>query len=210
MLRVAAQLRDKTDEHSVTRRREVWAEILEHEAYTITQKVANYGYRQHGRAAVDTDDRGDIVSRVMRRILRLMETFQGREVGQLRAAINQAVEWEVLEYGRNEARKRQNEFAVEPSAWDPGSHSPEDRAGFDPSKLITASATGDRIEMIEQLRILDVLQERERQVLVMRASGHSSKEVATELELTPANVDQIYHRALKRVRAVSLAEQIDD
>jgi RNA polymerase sigma factor (sigma-70 family) len=209
LLRVAAMLRGRDDPQSLARRRQVWADILERESYVIAQRVATHGFARHGRAAVDEADRGEVVGDVMRRLVRMSEVFEGSEVGQWRKAMGQAIEWTVTSYARDRARRREHEIPVEPGAWDPGSLDPEQRPPVDLTGVIAAGAVGDRIEMIQRLGALGILRERERLVVAMRAAGHSSREVATELDLTPANVDQIHHRALKKLRAASEAGSTD-
>lgn len=195
----AATLRKAAENREEAQR--VWAQIVEHEQYTIEQKVKLAGIRTHGRATVDEQDQGEVTVNVMRRVIRMMESFEGRAVGQLRKAINQAVDWEVATYGKKQAQRRERELPVDPQVWDPGSLDPEERPGFDLTAVITAGGVGDRIEMIERLKELDLLSEREVSVVVLRGGGHSSKEVADELGLTPANVDQIYRRSLLRLHA---------
>lgn len=199
LLRTARRLRDREDPASVALHKQVWVDILELEMYTINERVVAYGYRKFGRRTVDEEDQGEVVGFVMQRMMRLSKTFDGTAIGQWRQAMNQAIEWEVTTYARREARRHENELAVEPAAWDPGSMDPEDRPAVDLSGIAAAGAVGDRIEMLEQLQLLGILKDRDMQVVTMRSIGHSSKEVAVELGLTPANVDQIYHRALKRL-----------
>lgn len=204
LLRMAALQRGRSDEKSLARRRQLWTEILEHEAYYVTQKVRFAGVRQHGRKTVEDQDVSEVVGDVMRRLVRLADSFGGSEVGQFRKAIAQAVEWSVTDYARAQAKKRENEVAVDPGAFDPGSLDPDERPGFSLVAVVSAASAGERVELLEQLTLLgEVLTERERQVVVMRATGHSSKEVAEELGLSPANVDQIYHRSIKSLRAAA-------
>jgi RNA polymerase sigma factor (sigma-70 family) len=197
---MARRLRGKDDAQSQAALRGVWIEILEHEMWFVTTKVRLAGIERNGRSTVDEQDIGDVVGEVMKRLIRFSSEFKGSEIGQFRKAINQAVQWEVATYGESQARKRENEQAVNPAHFDPGSVGPDERPGFNLFGLADLTSTSDRAEALEQLSVVSELDERERSVVVMRATGHTSKEIAAELELSPANVDQIFHRAIKQLR----------
>lgn len=209
MLRIAARLRGREDAQSVAKLHEIWREILEHEAWYITTKVRLAGVERNGVRTVDDQDVGQIVGEVMERVVRISKEFRGSEIGQFRKAINQAVEWTVLSYGEAQARKREREQVVNPAVFDPGSVDPEERPGFDFAAVIDATSVGDQLEAVERLKVFTMLSEREQTVVSRRVFGTPSFEIADELGLSRDNVDQIYSRALRKLRKLDAAGGAD-
>ena len=198
LLRIVDSLRDDASPDSVIRRKRAWEEILGAEIFRIREMVSVRGYAQTGGTWVDKDDVDDVTADACIRATRMFEGFRGTSPGELYNALATCVKYAVADYVRRDERRP--ETAVDPREFEPGSH---DRSS-DSSPLgagIHESAFGaDYVELIDALGRIAQLEARDRRVMAMRISGHSSAEVATELGLTAANVDQIFSRTIKSLR----------
>lgn len=207
MLREAADLRADPSPPALARRRAIWCEILQHELPAIRQQVINAGYKQTGRAWVNQPDIDDVVNEACIRATRVFEQFQGNAPGQLYAALRTCVHYAAIDYVRKDSAKQDD--PVDPAAFNPGAH---DRDGhveghFGPlARLADASSACDRAEFKEQLAGIAELPPRGATVVTMRMAGYKSAEIATELGLTVANVDQIFLRSMRVVMDAAEAD----
>lgn len=172
-------------------------EILQLESYVIRQKVIAHGTRQTGNRWVDPDVVDDVTNRVLERVARFIGEMQGSAVGQLRAGISKAVHWEVVDHVRRDQRNESS--PVDPANFT-GTLDAQDTGYRRLSELAASNRAEDLVMFRERLAELTGLGERDATVVLMRKlQGLSSKEVAEELGLTPANVDQIVSRGMKRL-----------
>ncbi|MFY9487482.1 MAG: sigma-70 family RNA polymerase sigma factor [Solirubrobacterales bacterium] len=196
-LREAADLRDDTSPAAPERRRAIWCEILANEYHAIRQQVILFGYSQSGSAWVNEPDVDDVTNEACIRATRMFEGFKGTSVGELYNAVKTCVRYAVIDYVRRDAAKLDD--AVDPGAFDPGSHERADGHFGSLAPAISAASAGDRVEFKERLNDITMLEPRAATIVAGRAAGESSREIAERLGLTAANVDQIYCRSIQKL-----------
>lgn len=202
-LRIAAGLRGSTDPADREKMKRIFAEVIEKELPSLREQVKLRGFRQTGQPWVDECDVEDVLQRACIRALDLFEKFEGATPQQFRAALRRCVEWSVADHVRKDQADKS--VPVDPLAGPAGL---DGDAG--PSVLDSVPAPGvveDRAEFLERLAGVTELEPRAADVVMMRSSGMSSKETAAVLGLSPANVDQIFSRSIKKMRELSEGER---
>lgn len=195
LLREAAVLRGRSDERAIERRRRILAELIAQELPAVVQQVRIYGVARSGRPWVDEADVDDVVSEACIRAIRMFESFEGVEPGQLRAALSTCVHFACLDYVRQDAAKKS---VID---GDPGGVS-SDGDDFDAlSRIASSASAGDRAEFKETLLAITTLDPRAADVVTLRLSGHSSAEVAKIMGMSVSNVDQVFSRSVRKMRS---------
>ncbi len=198
LLRTADTLRANSSPESVARRKRIWEDIVTGEFHRVQQMVSVRGYAQSGRAWVNREDVDDVTTDALIRATKMAQVFKGSTPGEFYNALKMCVKWAVADYVRREERRP--EVPVDPTRFDPGANDPDRGSPLPVEGVVEAAFDGSHEELMEALGQIAELEPRARQVVAMRTSGHSSAEIAVELDLTVANVDQIYCRAMKILR----------
>lgn len=177
-------------------------EILTIESWAISQKVQSYGFRITGNAWVDTDAVGEVSQEALRRTASFLRAMNGSSVGELRAGIKTCVHWAVVTHVRDSQKDRGHRVAVDPNHFTDGVD-PESTQYSELLGMAANNSADDRAQFKEKIGVIFELEPRAADVLRLRLlMGYSSKEVAEELGLTPANVDQIVSRSVKKIASL--------
>lgn len=197
-LRAFVRARGRKDEDAM---REAWRRLLELEWSRFQTMVRSKRHDALPNGRVPAEDVDDVVVRAYERLhdwLRL----EGDSVGEVRAIMNRAVHYAVLDHMREHVKHEMHRA---------GSFDEEDPTGDGPAAFVRrieeelAERLGDPQADRELTAAAGVamreLPDRDQEVLVLRLSGFSAKEVAARMDLSPSNVDQIFSRSLRRLRA---------
>ncbi|MBJ7458258.1 MAG: sigma-70 family RNA polymerase sigma factor [Thermoleophilaceae bacterium] len=198
LLRRAGRFRNDSGPDATSRLIGTWQEIWALEHYAIRQQVISKGYAQTGNAWVNDSDVDDVLAEVMLDATRMFLAFRGIEVGQFRAAMNKRIHWTVVNYVRKDQANKS--APVDPAAFDPNGSDETDAHHAELAGIAAKGGAGDRAMFKETLSCITELEPRAAEVVALRLTGMSSKEVAETLELTPANVDQIFSRSVTKMR----------
>lgn len=199
-LRAFVRARDRGDDAG---KREAWGRLLELEMPRV--RLILGGLRSEALDSpgkrIPVADREDVEQRVYLRLHDWL-SLEGSSIGEARAIVRNATRFAFLDYVREHV------------ADDVGREGSLDAADADGEGLSAFArrveaqldrGAADPIETRELRAAIDgaVLDLPEAQAVVvgLRLEGYRSKEIAERLELTPANVDQLYSRGRKRLMA---------
>jgi RNA polymerase sigma factor (sigma-70 family) len=196
-LRAFVRARRRTDRDGM---KEAWRALLalEWSRFQALVKSKRHPNLPNGRVPPEEVD-----AVVQEAIIRLHDwlKLEGDSIGEVRAIIRQAVHYAVLDHLDQHVRDDQHRA---------GSFDEEDPTGEGPAVFVRqvedelAERLNDPLEDREKARAvgaaIEDLPETHRRVLVMRLSGWKAKEVAAETGLQPANVDQIFSRAIRQLQ----------
>lgn len=196
-LREFVRARKRKDDAAM---KDAWRRLLTHEwsRFQTMVKAKRHDHLPNGR--VPAEDVDDVVVEAYRRLHDWLK-LEGDSIGEVRAIMNKAVHYAVLDH-MGEHVKHEKHRAGSFDEQDPTGDGPAafvrrieeelaDRLGDPMADRAAAAAAGEALRGFS---------EREREVLVLRLSGFTSKEVAARTGLTPMNVDQIFSRGLRRLR----------
>jgi RNA polymerase sigma factor (sigma-70 family) len=192
LIRLFARARDRGDRDRAV---EIWEQIVMNNADRVSAWVAAWRYPGSGDR-VQEADRDEAVSRALWKVGRKMvDTFQGGTLPELRAAIKRAVDFacrdtlrHVATYERHHARSLDDDTGVEPA----------DEGGFD--ELERAE---EREATTERLRgALQQLPDKQRQVLELTLDSTPVPQIAATLDTSENNVHQLRSRGLKKLKEV--------
>jgi RNA polymerase sigma factor (sigma-70 family) len=201
LVRMFAKARDRGDRD---RAAEIWAQIVHHHADRVIAMVSAWSYPGSGDR-VQPVDRDEAISRAFWKVGRKMvDTFEGETVPELRAAMRRAVDFacrdtlrHVATYDKHHAGSLDEPAGEGSSA---GRYDAElaDEGGFaelDRSQQLAEAA--DRVA-----RALARLPERNRQVLQLTLDERSVPEIAATLDTSEQNVHQLRSRGMKKLKEV--------
>jgi RNA polymerase sigma factor (sigma-70 family) len=195
-LRLAAQFRASNSPLATKHLQEIWLTIWEEEQWWIEQRVASYGFAQTGNRWVDPSDVDDVKRMVMLRATRIFLSFNGQHEGQFKAAIAKAIHWAVVDHVRKDELDKS--VPVDPGRFDPGSQQAADGGFID---VGAKDPLDGHIDLMSSLELVAELTDRQREIVMQKASGRPTIEIANDLGLEPNNVDKIFSRAVKELRA---------
>lgn len=167
-------------------------EIIGRESYAVKQQVALAGVRRDGRSWVAQEAIEDVTGMALTRLSKFILNMEGSSVGELRSGIRTCVRYAVVDYIRDD--QRHESVPVDPGHFT-DALSPEQTQYSELLGLAASTTAEDRADFKQRLELLGELDPREAEVVIMRGRGYPSKAVAEHLGISPANVDQIYHRA---------------
>ena len=198
LLRRASRFRNGRGPDAVRRLTETWQEIWALEAYAIRQQVITKGYAITGNAWVNQSDVDDVVADVMFDATKMFLGFRGVEVGQFRAAMNKRIHWTVVNYIRVDQKHKAK--PVDPAAFDPNGFDESDARHAELAGMAATGRAEDLAEFKEKLSGITKLEPRAADVVSLKLAGMSSSEIGAKLDLTQANVDQIFSRSVRTMR----------
>lgn len=176
-------------------------EILARESYAVRQMVASAGVRKTGRSWVDREAIDDVTSMALARVADFLSKMKGTSIGELRNGVSQCVRFAVGDYVRDD--QRSDSVPVDPGHFT-DALPPEQQQYAELTGLAASGSAEDRANFKERLELVALLDSRAADVVKMRGlEGRSSKEVAGQLGLTAANVDQIFSRSIRRLLELS-------
>lgn len=194
LLRRARELRER----DVAAFERVVEEILIRENYLVRQRVTAAGTRQSGSAWVERSAVDDVTGRVLMRIARFLGEMRGSSVGEFRNAVKTCIHFEVISYIRKD--DRDNSVPVDPGHFT-DALDPEEQEYSELAGRAAAGSAEDRAILRERLEAVLDLDDRAAEIVVLRGiDGLTAKEVAERLDISPANVDQIFSRATRKLR----------
>lgn len=201
LLRQARELRDLGASADQARHKSVWEQIFALEFHRIREQVELLGVAKTGSRWVRPEDVDDVVAAVCMRVHNMSAEYDSTEPGAFRAATWQAIQWAGADYVRRDQKAKEREQLVDPS---PGGDSDSPSASeFDRLGQEDPAFGDEREDFKELLAAIAGLSERDKRVVELRMTNHSAKEIAQELDLSPANVDQIFHRAMTKLRGMT-------
>jgi len=183
---------------------DAWHVLVARDYERVRGLVAAFRFPGHPEVRIDTDEIDSATHEALERCLRaLLTSFRGRSVGELRAAMRTATHFACQDFCRAQMRREQGiggsiddvrtaeegqdigRFDRELGDLAEGRHRAKTEAGEDLDEVAAAIAALPNENM--------------REVLRLRAEGYCSKEIAGKLGLSPANVDQLHSRGLRRL-----------
>jgi RNA polymerase sigma factor (sigma-70 family) len=172
-------------------------QIIRSESRHIRYLVAIAGVRQTGRRWVDVDDVEDVTSAALMRVSKFLDSMRGSSVGEFYVGVKSCVRYAVADHVRGDSR-------IEELPVDHGHFtdalSPEETQYAELAGLAATNSAEDRAEFKERVSVITKLEPRAAEVVKLRGiEGVPSKEVAEQLGLTVANVDQIFRRSLEKI-----------
>jgi RNA polymerase sigma factor (sigma-70 family) len=204
LLRQYRVARDRGDERQS---RELWDELVLRHYDLMRTKIARLSVRRDFRwiGAAEVDD---VAQESYFRAQTMALRFERDTVGQLRAALIQTAVNTARDYQRRlEVRNRDVAGSLdETRAYDDGGeYNPWDAEAAGDSDRTSEQALG-RIAAQDIVGAIKAMpSENQRAVINLTWAGHDSKTIAARLDTTVANVDQLRHRGLAKLK-----ELLDD
>lgn len=194
--------RGGSDPEAAATARRAWQELVVRDIDRVRGIVAAWRLPGHD-VRVDQQERDDAVQYAYLRLVKMLPTFRGDAMGQYRAAMATCVDYACRDYCRSKMRR---EMGIGGSLDERLPGADADGPGrFD--RVIAALSEHGEDERAEGRMALDAIaraidelpNENMKAVLRLSLEGFASKEIAERLDLTPANVDQLRSRALRRL-----------
>jgi RNA polymerase sigma factor (sigma-70 family) len=201
LVRLFAQARDRGDRERAV---QIWAQIVENHADRVIALVAAWRYPGSGDRVQDVD-RDEAVSLAFWKVgKKMVETFEGTTLPELRAAIKRAVDFacrdtlrRVAVYDRHHAGSL-DEPAGEDSALSRYEEELADDGGFEQLERQEEQAT-----IAELLaRALEQLPDKQRQVLELSLGSTTVPQIAAALDTSENNVHQLRSRGMRKLKEV--------
>jgi RNA polymerase sigma factor (sigma-70 family) len=201
LVRLFAHARDRGDRDRAV---QIWEQIVINNADRVTAWVAAWRYPGSGDRVQDVD-RDEAVSRAFWKVGRKMvDTFQGDTLPELRAAIKRAVDFacrdtlrHVAVYDKHHAGSL-DEPAGEDSALSRYEEELADDRGFE-----EIERAEERDTTAARLRgALQELPDNQRQVFEMTLDSKSVPQIAAALDTSENNVHQLRSRGMKKLKEV--------
>jgi RNA polymerase sigma factor (sigma-70 family) len=201
LVRLFAHARDRGDRDRAV---QVWEQIVINNADRVTAWVAAWRYPGSGDRVQDVD-RDEAASRAFWKVGRKMvDTFRGDTVPELRAAMKRAVDFacrdtlrHVAVYDKHHAGSL-DEPAGEDSALSRYEEELADDGGFEEIERAEEQAT----TAARLGRALQELPDNQRQVFEMTLDSKSVPQIATALDTSENNVHQLRSRGMKKLKEV--------
>jgi RNA polymerase sigma factor (sigma-70 family) len=186
---------------------EAWDELVLRHYDLMRTKIARLAsrgdFRWIGHAEID-----DVAQEAYLRAAGMALRFEGENVGQLRAALITTAEHTARDQQRRlDVRNRRVAGSLDEARAhdDGGEYHPWDAKAAGTADWTSEHALG----RIGGRRIVDAIgrlrSDNQRAVINLTWSGHDSKTIAARLQMTVANVDQLRHRGLAKLK-----ELLDD
>jgi RNA polymerase sigma factor (sigma-70 family) len=179
-----------------------WDPLVLRSADRIRAAVRAFRLPEAPAVGIPRDEQDDVVQDALLRVLRKL-SLEGSSIGEFRAAVLTVTRYQCRDHLRA-TLARERHLAGRLQDTRPGA---DDEAGrFDAALGRLAGAAHARAESaregVDLLRGLlpELDNENQRAVLALTMEGHSSKEIAARLGLTPANVDQLRKRGVDTLR----------
>ena len=201
LVRLFALARDKGDRERAV---EMWGQIVARHADRVIAMVAAWRYPGSGDR-VQEKDRDDAVSLAFWKVgKKMLDTFQGTTLPELRAAIKRAVDYacrdtlrRVAAYEKHEAGSL-DETAGEDSALSRYEEDLADDGGFDElERKQERQEAADRVSAA-----LKKLPDNMRKVLELTLEGLDVPQIAAQLNTSNDNVYQLRSRGMKKLKEV--------
>ena len=201
LVRLFALARDKGDRERAV---EIWDEIVTRHFDRVVAMVAAWRYPDSGDRVLEKD-RDDAVSLALWKVgKKLLDTFEGTTLPELRAAIKRAVDFACRDTLRRVAarEKRQHGSFDEPA----GEESQLSRY----EELLADDGGFDELERDEERRLaaervtaaIQQLKGKMRRVFELTLEGFDVPQIAAELNTSTDNVYQLRSRGLKKLKEV--------
>lgn len=201
LVRLFAHARDTGDRERAV---EIWEEIVIRHFDRVVSMVAAWRYPGSGDRVQDKD-RDEAISLALWKVgKKLVHTFKGSTLPELRAAIKRAVDFACRDTLRRVAayEKHQAGSIDAPAGEDSDRSRYEeelaDSGGFDEfERREEQRSAADRVA-----RALTKLRENQRRVIELSLAGLDVPQIAAELSTSTANVHQLRSRGMKKLKEV--------
>jgi len=168
--------------------------------------VVTFRFPGHSDVQITPDEYDDAAQECFIRIVKMLGNFRGVSLGEFLGALRTCVSNTCMDYCR---RRLTRERGMAGSIDEPAPGSEDDSYGrFDAALGDVAERTqAQQAEARDDLAALDTAisqldNEQMRDVLRRKMRGYSSAEIAEELGLSAANVDQLCSRGIRKLRQV--------
>jgi RNA polymerase sigma factor (sigma-70 family) len=201
LVRMFAMARDRGDRD---RAADIWAQIVHNHADRVIAMVSAWSYPGSGDR-VQPVDRDEAISRAFWKVGRKMvDTFEGDTLPELRAALRRAVDFACRDTLRHVATyDRHHAGSLDEPASEGSSAGRYDVELADEGGFAELDRSQQRAEAADRVaRALAQLPERNRQVLQMTLDEQSVPEIAATLDTSEQNVHQLRSRGLKKLKEV--------
>jgi RNA polymerase sigma factor (sigma-70 family) len=201
LLRMFAKARDRGDRD---RAAEIWAQMVHNHADRVIAMVSAWRYPGSGDR-VQPVDRDEAISRAFWKVGRKMvDTFEGDTVPELRAAMRRAVDFACRDTLRHVATyDRHHAGSLDEPAGENSSAGRYDAELADEGGFAELDRSQQRAEAADRVaRALAQLPERNRQVLQMTLDEQPVQQIAATLETSEQNVHQLRSRGMKKLKEV--------
>lgn len=203
LLDVVAQGRAVRRGEPWRRAEEAWRLLAARNHDRLRGLVVAFSFPGHPGVRIPADEYDDATQECWIRAVKMLDNFRGTSLPQFRAALRTCV----LNTCRDLCRRRMaRERGIAGSLEEPRTAGEDEAARRFDAEVAERSSSleAERAEAREDLRALGAALERiadprRREVVRRRMIGLSSREVAGELGLSPANVDQLFSRGLKEL-----------
>lgn len=169
--------------------------------------VVSFRFPGQGDVRVSPDDYDDATQESFIRAVKMLETFRGATLPEFLAALRTCVTNTCMDFCR---RRLTRERGLAGSIDEPVAAASDDVPGRFDAALgeIAATREAERAAARDDLMVLaDALErldnEDAREVLRRKMTGSTSREIAAELGLTVANVDQLCSRGVRQLKEVT-------
>lgn len=199
-----ARGRESGDREDWDRAVAAWHVLVARDYERVRGLVAAFRFPGHPEVRIDPDEIGPATHEALERCLRsLLTSFRGASVGELRAAMRTATNFACQDFCRAQMRREQgiggsiDDVRTVEEGQDVGRFDHELGELAESRHRARTEAAEDLDEVAAAIEALP--NEDMRDVLRLRAEGYSSKEIAGQLALSVANVDQLHSRGLRRL-----------
>jgi RNA polymerase sigma factor (sigma-70 family) len=204
LLRDYRRARERGDEKAAT---ELWEQLALRHYDLMRTKIARLATRGDFRW-IGSHEVDDVAQEAFFRAMTMALRFERDTVGQLRAALLQTAVHTARDYQRRrEVRNRDVAGSLDDTRHydDGGEYNPWDAQAAGDTDWTSEQALGRIGAQRIVAAIGQIPNEKQRAVINLTWSGHDSKTIAAELNMTVANVDQLRHRGLAKLK-----ELLDD
>lgn len=182
-----------------------WGELMTRDLDRIRGLVATWRMPGSGDVVIAPGKREDAVGDVFVRIFRMLRTLTGSTIGEYRAAMRTAVDYECRDFAIREMKREQRERGSidEPASTDDpegGGRRYDAEVARQSVERDLARAVGDELLATTRSEIDRLPNEDMKNVVRLTLIGLTTREIAAELALGENNVDQLRSRARKLMR----------
>ena len=201
LVRLFALARDKGDRERAV---EIWGQMVRRHADRVIAMVAAWRYPGSGDRVQDKD-RADAVSLAFWKVgQKMVDTFEGTTLPELRAAIKRAVDYACRDTLRRVAAHEKHEAGSldEPAGEDSALSRYEEQLADD-GGFHELERKQERQEAADRVGVaLNKLPDNMRRVLQRTLDGATVPQIAAELNTSENNVHQLRSRGMKKLKEV--------
>lgn len=199
------EFRRAYDAGDLPRATRCWEELVVRHVDRVAGLVGAWRLREHPDVAIPPADRDDVVQEALRRFaMRMIDTFEGTSVGELRSALRRLVDFACRDHAREVMRREQREVPLDEPARDDadGERGRRDRSVARALERDLDDAEARREAADDVAAALELVShDRRRRVIELQLAGASTEEICARLGVSRDVVYQDRNRALREIAA---------